>query len=108
MRDQTSETHQDEIYLNNETDTHFSEENKDNKDRKTPDTLELNQETFCKRRRKRRPYEKKLNVNKLHKKDKNKIISDSPTLASARDGISEMHQEEEIFMNNGIETDLRE
>ena len=91
--------------MNNETDTHFSEESKD---RKTPDTLELNQETFCERRRKRRPYEKKLNVNELHKKDKNKIVFSSPTLASARDGISEMHQEEEIFMNNGIETDLRE
>ena len=37
--DQTSETHQDEIYLNNETNAHLSDENKD---MKTPDTLELN------------------------------------------------------------------
>ena len=50
--DQTSETHQDEIYLNNETNAHLSGENKD---MKTPDTLELNQETFCNRRRKRGP-----------------------------------------------------
>ena len=50
--DQTSETHQDEIYLNNETNAHLSDENKD---MKTPDTLELNQETFCNRRRKRGP-----------------------------------------------------
>lgn len=47
--DQTSETHQYEIYLNIKTNTHLSEENKD---RKTPVTLELNKDTFCKRRRK--------------------------------------------------------
>ena len=63
--DQTSVTRQHEIYLNNETNAHLSDENKDIK---TSDTLELNQETFCKRRG---PYEKKLNVNKLHKINKN-------------------------------------
>ena len=54
--DQTSDTHQDEIYLNNETNAHLSDENKH---KKAPDTLELNQETFCKRRCKRDPSEKK-------------------------------------------------
>ena len=78
------------------------------KDRKTPDRLELNQETLCKRRRKRSPYEKKLNLNKLHKINKNKIASSSPTLSSERDDISEMHQVEEISMNSGAVTDLSE
>ena len=52
--DQTSENHQDEIYLNDETNAHLSDENKDIK---TPNTLELNQETFSNRRRERGPYE---------------------------------------------------
>ena len=103
--DQTSDTHQDEIYLNNKTNVHLSDKNKD---RKTPDTLELNQETFSKRRRKRGPYEKKLNVKKLHKINKKKVLSSSPTLTSERDDISEMHQEKEISMNSGTETDLSE
>ena len=51
--DQTNDTHQDEIYLNNETNVHLSDENKDIK---TPDTLEFNEETLCNRRG---PYEKK-------------------------------------------------
>ena len=80
----------------------------ENKHRKTPDTLELNQGTFCKRRCKREPSEKKLNINKLHKINKNKIISSSPTLASEKDDISEMHQEEEISKSSGTETGLRE
>ena len=50
--DQTSDTHQDEIYLKNETNAHLSDENKD---KKAPDTMELNQETFCKKRCKRDP-----------------------------------------------------
>ena len=87
-KDETSDTHQDEIYQNNETNAHLSDENKE---RKTPDTLELNQETFCKRRCKRQPSEKKLNINKLYKINKNKIVSSSPTLASKKDDISEMH-----------------
>ena len=99
--DQTCGTHQNEIYLNNESNVHLSDENKDIK---IPDTLELNQETFCKRRR---PYEKTLNINKLNKINKNKIVSSSPTLASEKDDISEMHQEE-ISMNSRTETDLSE
>ena len=51
------------VYLNNQTDTHLSEENKS---RKTPNTLELNQENFSKSRHKGGLYEKKLNVTKLH------------------------------------------
>ena len=51
------------MYLNNQTDTHLSEENKS---RKTPNTLELNQENFSKSRHKGGLYEKKLNVTKLH------------------------------------------
>ena len=98
--DQTSGTHQNEIYLNNESNVHLSNENKDIK---IPDTLELNQEIFCKRRR---LYEKTLNINKLNKINKNKIVSSTPTLASEKDDISEMHQEE-ISMNSGTETDLK-
>ena len=80
----------------------------ENKDRKTPDTLDSNEETFCKRRRKRGPYEKKLNINKLHNISKNKITSSSLTLASEKDDIRKMHQEEGFPMNIGTETDLSE
>ena len=40
--------------------------------------------------------------------NKNKIVSSSPTLASKKDYISEMHQKEEISLNNGTKIDLRE
>lgn len=40
--------------------------------------------------------------------NKNKIVSSSLTLASKKDYISEMHQKEEISMNNGTKIDLRE
>ena len=43
----------------------------------------------------------------MHKINKNKIVSRSPPLASEKDDISEMHQEEEIFKNSGTETNLR-
>ena len=59
----------------------------------------MNEETLCKRRR---------NVNKLHKINKNEIGSSPPTLASERDDINEMDQEEEISMNNGTKSDLSE
>ena len=43
----------------------------------------------------------------MHKINKNKIVSSSPTLASEEDDNSEMHQEE-LSMNSGTETDLSE
>ena len=51
---------------------------------------------------------KKIEVNKLHAINENKTVSSSPTLASKKDYISEMHQKEEISMNNGTKIDLRE
>ena len=44
----------------------------------------------------------------MHKINKNKIVSSSPTLVSKKDNISEMHQEEEISKNSATETDLHE
>ena len=44
----------------------------------------------------------------MHKINKNKTVSSSPTLASEKDDISELHQEEEISKNSGTETDLHE
>ena len=43
----------------------------------------------------------------MHKINKNKIVSSSPTLASEEDDNSEVHQEE-LSMNSGTETDLSE
>ena len=54
--EQTNETHQDEIYLNNETDIDLSEENKD---RNTPRYTRIKSGNFLEGRRKREPYENK-------------------------------------------------
>ena len=42
----------------------------------------------------------------MHKINKNKIVSSSPTLASERVNISEINQEEKISMNYRTKTDL--
>ena len=69
---QTSDTHQDKIYLNNETNTLLSDEKKIEKLR-----IQWNQikKLFAKESVKEEHTKKKLNINKLHKINKNKIVS---------------------------------
>ena len=96
--------------------------------------IKLSQEQFYKRRRKRRTYQTKFNVNEFQKVNKNKGVPSSPTSINEADQTNDnhqdeiylnnetnahlsdenkdinnpMHQEEGIAMNNGTETDLSE
>ena len=58
----------------------------------------LFQEKFQKRRRKRRTYQTKFNVNKLQNINKNEVAPSSPTSTTETDQTSDTHQDE-IYLN---------
>ena len=56
--------------------------------------IKLPQETFCKKRSKKRTYQEKFNVNKFQKISKNKVAASAPTSTSETDQTSEINQDE--------------